>query len=126
MTFENPNPCAIKGSSVVFRCSYNYSDGETVRNALWHKGQLKDGTWKRVKLADFPSYQNRLEYLGDHQHNCSLAIHDLQENDTGYYYFWFDTQMYGRHSKDSVYLSVTGKMIVHSVLLFKFYFLFYF
>lgn len=109
VTYENPNPCALKGSSVEFRCSYNYTVGETVRSTSWNKGQLKDGKWTRVKLADLPSYENRSEYLGDQRHDCSLAIHDLQDNDTGYYYFWFDTQMYGRHSKQSVHLSVTGK-----------------
>ncbi|TWW79559.1 hypothetical protein D4764_10G0005890 [Takifugu flavidus] len=41
------------------------------------------------------------------QHKCGLAIHDLQENDTGHYYFHFDTDAYGRRSKTSVYLAVT-------------------
>lgn len=113
MTFENPDPCALKGSSVEFRCSYNYTDGETVRKTAWYKGELKNGIWVRVALSDLPSYQNRSEYLGDLQHNCSLAIHDLQDNDTGHYYFSFDTDMYGRRSKRSVYLSVTGKIILH-------------
>lgn len=108
VTFENPNPCAIKGSSVEFRCSYNYSDGGTVRKTAWSKGELKDGRWKRVALSDLLSYQNRSEYLGDLQHDCSLAIHDLQDNDTGYYYFRFDTDMYGWRSRSSVYLTVTG------------------
>ncbi|TMS11236.1 Carcinoembryonic antigen-related cell adhesion molecule 6 [Larimichthys crocea] len=106
VTFENPNPCALKGSSVEFRCSYNYSKQETVDKTTWHKGELKDGLWKRVKLSDLPSYENRTEYLGDLQHNCSLAIHDVQENDAGYYYFRFDTYTVGWRSKTSVYLSV--------------------
>ncbi|XP_035527874.1 B-cell receptor CD22-like [Morone saxatilis] len=107
VTFENSDPCGLKGSSVEFRCSYNYTDGETVTNTAWHKGGLKDKQWKRFKLSELPSYQNRSEYIGDQQHDCSLAIHDLQDNDTGYYYFRFDTGKYGRHSKESVYLSVT-------------------
>lgn len=108
VTFENPNLCALKGSSVNFRCTYNYSDGETVRKTTWHKGQLKGDTWTRVALSDLALYHNRTEHLGDLQHNCSLAIHDMQDNDTGYYYFRFDTNKYGRRSKESVYLSVTG------------------
>ncbi|XP_050931847.1 B-cell receptor CD22 isoform X2 [Lates calcarifer] len=108
VTFENKVPCALKGSSVEFRCSYTYTDGETVRETAWQRGTFKNGIWTRVKLSDFPSYENRFKYIGDLQHNCSLAIHDLQENDTGYYYFWFDTNKYGRSSKASVYLSVTG------------------
>ncbi|KAF3691634.1 B-cell receptor CD22 Sialic acid-binding Ig-like lectin 2 [Channa argus] len=108
VTFENPNICAIKGSSVDFRCTYNYTDGETVTKTAWYKGAFKDKIWTRVRLSDFPSYDNRTEYHGDLQHNCSLAIHELQVNDSGYYYFRFDTNKFGQRSKTSVYLSVTG------------------
>ncbi|XP_071325031.1 B-cell receptor CD22-like [Trachinotus anak] len=107
VTFENPDPCAVKGSSVEFRCSYDYGDDEAVTKTAWYKGQSINGTWKRVKLSHLPSYENRSEYLGDQKHDCSLAIHDLQVNDTGYYYFRFDTEKYGLHSKKSVHLSVT-------------------
>lgn len=113
--FENPDNCALKGSSVDFRCSYNYSEDETITGVAWYRGVQKDLRWIRLKLADFPSLHNRSEYLGDMQHNCSLAIHDLQENDTGHYYFHFDTDAYGRRTKTSVYLSVTGKITVPSV-----------
>lgn len=61
------------------------------------------------------------------QHNCCLALRDLQENDTGHYYFHFDTDAYGRRSKTSVYLSVTGKITADSVSpsfeVFHFFFL---
>lgn len=113
--FENPDNCALKGSSVDFRCSYNYSKDETITGVAWYKGGKKDVHWMRFKLADLPSLHSRSEYLGDMQHNCSLAIYDLQENDTGHYYFHFTTDRYGRRSKTSVYLSVTGKITVHSV-----------
>lgn len=110
VTFDNPDPCALRGSSVEFKCSYNYSENENVYAMAWHKGVEKNGNWSRVKLTDLPSFHNRTEYLGDMQHSCNLVIHDLQENDTGYYYFHFDTNLYGRRSKTSVYLSVAGKI----------------
>lgn len=93
----------------MFRCSYNYTTGESVHKTVWYKGKLKDNGWTRVELSSLPSYQNRSQYLGDMKHNCSLAMHDLQDGDTGYYYFRFDTGTYGWHSKDSIHLSVTGK-----------------
>ncbi|XP_078028066.1 B-cell receptor CD22-like [Epinephelus lanceolatus] len=105
--FENPNTCALKGSSVKLGCSYTYPDSETVKSIAWFKGASKNGSWKRVALSELPSYQNRSEYIGDLQHNCSLAIHDLQINDTGHYYFKFDTELFGRRSKTSVHLTVT-------------------
>ncbi|XP_026228197.1 hemicentin-1-like isoform X2 [Anabas testudineus] len=107
VTFENPNPCALKGSSVTFRCTYNYTAEETVLNHTWHKGLLKGDIWTRVELSELSSYHSRTEYLGDLHHNCSLAIHDVQDTDAGHYYFKFDTNKYGRRSKGSVYLSVT-------------------
>ncbi|XP_031729640.1 B-cell receptor CD22 isoform X2 [Anarrhichthys ocellatus] len=107
VTFEKTDPCALKGSSVELSCSYNYTDEETVKKTAWYKGELENGSWRRVALSDLPSYQNRFEYLGDQQHDCGLAIDDLQVNDTGHYYFRFDTEAYGRRSKESVYLTVT-------------------
>ncbi|XP_034468286.1 B-cell receptor CD22-like isoform X6 [Hippoglossus hippoglossus] len=107
VTFENPDPCALKGSSVEFKCSYRYNEGETVRKTLWYKGDFLGDIWTRIKLSDLPSYENRIEYLGDQKHNCSIAIHDVQENDTGHYYFRFDTEKFGYRSKKSVQLSVT-------------------
>ncbi|XP_041650169.1 B-cell receptor CD22-like [Cheilinus undulatus] len=108
VTFENPDPCALEGSSVTFRCSYNYKYGQTVTKTAWYKGELKNGTWERVALSDLPSYQNRFQYIGDREHNCSLVLHELQQNDTGYYYFRFDTENYGWRSKKSVFLSITA------------------
>lgn len=114
VTFENPDLCAIKGSSVTFRCVYNYTAGETVRTTGWYKGRLENGVWKRVELSvDLLSYRHRYEYLGDQQHNCSLKVHDLQVNDTGYYYFHFGTDTIGMRSKTSVHLTVSGKVILH-------------
>lgn len=110
VTFENPDPCALKGSSVQFRCSYDYPDGETVHKNEWFRGEVKDGKWKRTILSSLPSYQNRVKYLGDQDHNCNLEIYDLQDDDAGYYYFRFDTYTYGWHSKRSVYLSLTGRV----------------
>lgn len=116
--FENPDNCALKGSSVYFRCSYNYGEDETITGVAWYRGGLNGLHWIRLKLADFPSLHKRSKYLGDMQHNCSLAIHDLQANDSGYYYFHFDSDAYGRRSKTSVYLSVAGKVTELSELAF--------
>ncbi|XP_031729641.1 B-cell receptor CD22 isoform X3 [Anarrhichthys ocellatus] len=115
VTFEKTDPCALKGSSVELSCSYNYTDEETVKKTAWYKGELENGSWRRVALSDLPSYQNRFEYLGDQQHDCGLAIDDLQVNDTGHYYFRFDTEAYGRRSKESVYLTVTDPPLNVSV-----------
>lgn len=108
VTFEETDLCAPLGASVEIGCSYDYTAGETVQQTAWHKGRLQRGLWTRVALADLPSFQNRSEYLGDRRHDCGLAIHDLRVNDSGHYYFWFDTETFGRRSQGSVYLTVTA------------------
>lgn len=77
----------------------------------WSKGEFINGAWARVEFSHLPAIDNRSQYLGDLQHDCSLSIRDLQENDTGYYYFRFDTDKLGWRSRKSVYLTVTGKAI---------------
>lgn len=108
VTFENPDPCAAAGSSVEFRCFYNYSDGQTVRKAAWSKGLMRDGRFTRVDLSHIPTYQNRSEYIGDLRHDCSLALRELDQSDSGHYFFSFSTQSFGPQSRKSVYLTVTG------------------
>lgn len=105
--FDRRDLCAVKGSSVEFRCSYNYTVEETVYKTAWSKGEFKNGEWARVEFSHLPAIDNRSQYLGDLQHDCSLSIRDLQENDTGYYYFRFDTDKLGWRSRKSVFLTVT-------------------
>uniref|UniRef100_A0A672FN30 B-cell receptor CD22 n=1 Tax=Salarias fasciatus TaxID=181472 RepID=A0A672FN30_SALFA len=95
VTFENPNYCASTGSTVEFRCSYSYPAGHIITKTEWSKGGLERGRWSRVALSLLPSYQNRTEYRGDLQHSCNLAIHRLQESDSGHYHFRFDTNTHG-------------------------------
>lgn len=108
MTFADPDLCAATGSSVVLRCSYDYPDGQTVHRVTWSKGVLTNGTWARVELSLLPALQNRSDYLGDLQHDCRLALSELEESDSGYYYFRFDTDTYGWRSRSSIFLTVTG------------------
>ncbi|TWW79560.1 hypothetical protein D4764_10G0005900 [Takifugu flavidus] len=90
--FEKPDLCALKGSSVEFRCSYNYSESEMVSDVAWYKGE------KKVAAGSVLNSQTSLQ--------STTALYIL-ENDTGHYYFHFDTDAYGRRSKTSVYLAVT-------------------
>lgn len=108
MTLADPDLCVATGSSVVIQCSYDYPDGQTVRKATWSKGVHTDGQWTRVELSLLPTYQNQSEYIGDLQHDCRLALSELEESDSGYYYFRFDTDTYGWRSRKSIYLIVTG------------------
>ncbi|XP_024860354.1 B-cell receptor CD22-like isoform X2 [Kryptolebias marmoratus] len=77
ITFESPDLCALRGSSVQFRCLYSYPEQESVKETAWFKGELINDIWKRTRLSELPSFQDRFEYRGDLQHNCSLVLHSI-------------------------------------------------
>lgn len=120
VTFADRDLCAVPGSSVALRCSYDYPDGHTVRAVSWSKGVLTNGQWTRVKLSHLPALQNRSDYLGDLQHDCGLALSELEESDSGYYYFRFDTDTIGWRSRTSVYLAVTGMFFNTYIYIYMF------
>uniref|UniRef100_A0A3Q2DGD8 Ig-like domain-containing protein n=1 Tax=Cyprinodon variegatus TaxID=28743 RepID=A0A3Q2DGD8_CYPVA len=111
VTFENPDYCALEGTSVEFKCSYHYPEDESVRETGWCKGLLQNGTWKRVKLSTLLTYKNRFKYQGDHTKNCSLVLQDVQESDAGYYYFWFDTNKFGRNRSSGLKASIHPRRV---------------
>lgn len=119
--FENPDPCALQGSLVEFGCSYDCSEHETVTDMAWYKGGKKRWPLDPCSTRRPSFFPQPLCITWWHD---SLAIHDLQENDTGYYDFHFDTDADRRRSKTSLYLSVTGEIstlsVSPSVELFRF------
>lgn len=110
--------CALIGSTVVLPCSYDYpqSSNETKeegRPSTQDRGGEEGQQYKVVSemwcLEDSrcitsryvfhshgifldPSYQNRVEYLGQPgSKNCSLRISDVRQSDGGAYVFYFIT-----------------------------------
>ncbi|XP_063734814.1 B-cell receptor CD22 isoform X2 [Eleginops maclovinus] len=108
---------AVIGSSVVLPCSYDFPSTEAegrlsaqggggggggegqqynVSSEIWC---LKDSrcitsryVFHSAGLFPHPSYQNRVEYLGQPgTKNCSLRISDLRKSDSGAYVFYLIT-----------------------------------
>lgn len=105
MTLENQ--CALKGSSVVMKCKYDYPFGHIVTSVSWYKARLVSGMYKLFYLSSLPSPPN-FEYVGNYRGDCSLEINDVQHTDEGAYYFSFETTFNRWRSKTSAYLSVKG------------------
>ncbi|XP_021481118.2 B-cell receptor CD22 [Oncorhynchus mykiss] len=104
VTFNDTDPCALKGSSVVFGCSYDYPSGQTVTNTFWKFKTQKEDT----NFFEAQQYRERVEYLGNEKHNCTLRMNNLISSDANSYLFRFKTVNNAWSSKTSVSLTLTG------------------
>uniref|UniRef100_A0A4W5KDP5 Ig-like domain-containing protein n=1 Tax=Hucho hucho TaxID=62062 RepID=A0A4W5KDP5_9TELE len=99
VTYTKNSICALKGSTVDLSCSYTYPRGHTVTTTTWNK-------WKSLTWTQIPDkYEDRIEYRGNKENDCTLRITDLREEDSTLYYFSFTTGSWT--SGSSVTLSVT-------------------
>ncbi|XP_035498283.1 B-cell receptor CD22 isoform X1 [Scophthalmus maximus] len=87
--------CALKGTSVVMNCSYDYPSGYSVTNVGWSRPHYAaaSGKWRLFFLSRLPTPPVHFEYVGDYNGNCNLKIHDVQRTDEGNYYFSFVTTL---------------------------------
>ncbi|XP_034567711.1 sialic acid-binding Ig-like lectin 14 [Notolabrus celidotus] len=79
--YQQQQICAVKGSSVVFPCSFNYTGPEGVKNIMWGHGKSK----RFVSEINSREVTSRFKYIGDRHHNCSLQIDQVEQNDSGKY-----------------------------------------
>ncbi|XP_040899818.1 B-cell receptor CD22-like isoform X2 [Toxotes jaculatrix] len=104
VTFENQ--CALKGASVVIKCSYSYPFAHIVTSVSWGRILYVSGQRKLFLLSSLSSPQNHYKYVGNYYGNCDLQINNVQNNDEGEYYFRFVTTFNKWTSKTFVHLSV--------------------
>ncbi|XP_029498481.2 B-cell receptor CD22-like [Oncorhynchus nerka] len=109
VTFNDTAPCALRGSSVVFACSYAYPSDQTITNSFWYFSSQR----KNNDLFLAQEYRGRVEYLGNKDNNCTLKINNLISSDATQYHFRFETVNKGGEtnawsSKTWVSLSLTG------------------
>ncbi|XP_058867012.1 B-cell receptor CD22-like isoform X2 [Acipenser ruthenus] len=110
--------CALRGSSVVIPCTYDYPErftNLTVETVKWFRSSFPGISdrdtyvYHSTGINVSPEYKHRTEYLGNKVKNCTLQIRDLQSSDTDRYYFRFETNL--QHVKwtgvSGVSLSIT-------------------
>uniref|UniRef100_A0A8C9QW85 B-cell receptor CD22 n=1 Tax=Scleropages formosus TaxID=113540 RepID=A0A8C9QW85_SCLFO len=90
------------------RISY-FTDGNTVKKTFWFI-QWPSGP-DPIDLTQDPNYSQRVNYLGDDQHNCTFSIRNLTEMDSTLYRFRFKTNTNKWASEYGVTLSVTGLQV---------------
>lgn len=116
---ELESQCALRGTSVVIKCKYDYPFGHIVTSVSWHKGQLESGKWRLFTLTNQPSSQYHFTYAGNYRGDCSLQINNVQDADGGYYFFKFVTTMSRWTGKRPARLSVTGDKKTHHLMNLK-------
>ncbi|XP_063065482.1 sialoadhesin-like, partial [Engraulis encrasicolus] len=100
------NKCVPQNSSVDISCSYTYPHGYTPLKSIW----FENNTPKDFSDAN---RIDRLTYLGDKRHNCTLRITDVRDSDAGSYKFRFETDKSdGKWTSQSTFtLSVTALLV---------------
>ncbi|XP_034031206.1 B-cell receptor CD22-like [Thalassophryne amazonica] len=104
VTFNNP--CAVKGSTTIITCSYDYPIINFVTSVAWYKAVSASGKWTLVSVYDLTSDPNHFEYVGNFRHDCSLKINNAQSRDSGLYTFSFTTTLNRWRSKTYAYLNI--------------------
>nr|XP_046230035.1 uncharacterized protein LOC124051047 [Scatophagus argus]XP_046230043.1 uncharacterized protein LOC124051047 [Scatophagus argus] len=114
VTYTPTEICALRGSTVVMRCTYTYPSRmnglkPTIEEATWF---VKMSRNEPVEVEKDPQYSGRVILLcGDN--DCTLRITDLRESDSAEYKFMFKLSQHKRHiGSPGVTLSVTAHLDV--------------
>uniref|UniRef100_A0A3Q3BG57 B-cell receptor CD22-like n=1 Tax=Kryptolebias marmoratus TaxID=37003 RepID=A0A3Q3BG57_KRYMA len=100
------NQCALKGSSVVVKCEYDYPFGNFVTSVKWSKAQFVSGKWSLISVSKLSSTPDHFNYIGNHRGDCKLKVNNVQSVDEGAYFFSFVTTLNKWRSKRYAYLTV--------------------
>ncbi|XP_073716119.1 B-cell receptor CD22-like [Misgurnus anguillicaudatus] len=80
--------CALKGSTVIINCTYKYPTGYKINNVFWTKINSENPP----DLSEDSEYSQRIQYLGDKHHDCTMRLTDVRQTDSHEYYFRFITE----------------------------------
>ncbi|XP_059195719.1 B-cell receptor CD22-like [Centropristis striata] len=105
VTFEDQ--CALKGTSVVIKCKYEYPSGQRVTEGGWYRAKYVYGRRRLSRLSTPSTPPDHFKFVGNAFGDCSLKVNGVQHRDEGAYAFGFVTTHDRWTSKSSAYLSVT-------------------
>ncbi|XP_051720936.1 B-cell receptor CD22-like isoform X1 [Ctenopharyngodon idella] len=90
VSYSPSHICALKDSSVIMDCTYTYPTGYQIMRVFWTKGPIQQGV-ELLDLSNDTEYSQRLQYLGDKQHKCTIRLSHVTLKDSHMYYFRFIT-----------------------------------
>uniref|UniRef100_A0A3Q3F3S4 Ig-like domain-containing protein n=1 Tax=Labrus bergylta TaxID=56723 RepID=A0A3Q3F3S4_9LABR len=87
VTYSSTKVCALRGSTVVLRCTYSYPSTTTVQKSFWFT-EVQDG--EPVDLQTDSQYTGRVTYSSKSK-DCTLTITNVGNSDSAVYKFRFIT-----------------------------------
>ncbi|EMP29857.1 B-cell receptor CD22 [Chelonia mydas] len=95
------------GSCVTIPCSYTYPEGQLVRAVTWSQNKERIVELTAAAGQGYGKAE-RVQFLGDLQHNCTVRLNPLALGDRGAYSFEFQTQSQSWRSPRALCLTVSG------------------
>ncbi|KAA0721755.1 Myelin-associated glycoprotein [Triplophysa tibetana] len=89
VTYSPLHICALRDSTVTINCSYKYPTRYKITEVFWTNTDSSDPP----NLSKDSKYSERIQYLGDKQHDCSVRLTDVRHTDSHEYYFRFTTHI---------------------------------
>ncbi|XP_073716117.1 B-cell receptor CD22-like [Misgurnus anguillicaudatus] len=93
VNYSSSSICALKGSTVIINCTYKYSTGHQIMKVFWTNTYVKADHEEFPDLSKDSKYSQRIQYLGDKHHDCTMRLTDVRQTDSHKYYFRFTTQI---------------------------------
>ncbi|XP_035772156.1 uncharacterized protein LOC102790829 [Neolamprologus brichardi] len=106
VTYTSTQICAVKGSTMVIGCWFNYPSRVNVLKVWFTKGN----NYNPEDLKTDPVYAGRVSYSCGWK-SCTLTIRDLRESDSAVYMFRFLTNRKDFIGLPGVTLNVTALQV---------------
>nr|XP_055062370.1 B-cell receptor CD22-like [Misgurnus anguillicaudatus] len=110
VNYSSSSICALKGSTVKINCTYKYPTGHQITKVFWTKINSENPP----DLFNDSEYSQRIQYLGDKRHNCTMKLTDVRQTDSHEYYFRFITDKDRWLGKPGVSLDITDLQVESS------------
>ncbi|XP_073716165.1 sialoadhesin-like [Misgurnus anguillicaudatus] len=90
VNYSSSSICAVKGSTVIINCTYKYPTEHQITKMFWTRRLIGEGI-EPSDLSKDSEYSERIQYLGDKHHVCTMRLTDVRQTDSHEYYFRFIT-----------------------------------
>ncbi|XP_073715959.1 B-cell receptor CD22-like [Misgurnus anguillicaudatus] len=110
VNYSSSSICALKGSTVMINCTYEYPTGHQIMKVFWTNINRENPP----DLFNNSKYSQRIQYLGDKHHDCTMRLTDVRQTDIHKYYFRFITDKEKYIGLPGVSLNITDLQVESS------------